>query len=588
VSSDAPGRVEPCVRPPTPRWEEPGRPDPGRIRALEAALRLPGPVCSVLVARGYDDPERAKRFLRPRLEHLGAAGLLAGGLEAAERIAGAVRSGETILVHGDYDVDGICATAVLTRWLRTIGGNVQAFVPHRLRDGYDFSAAGLAAARQAGATLVVTVDCGTVAHGTVSAAARDGIDVIVTDHHTVGGTLPEAVAVVNPNRPDCAFPEKALCGAGLAWRLAGLVTDVLQADPAGLHALLDLVALATIADMVPLTGENRVLTQQGLRRLVASEVAGLRALLRVADVDPATVSAGKIGFQLAPRINAAGRLGDSADALELLLTDDEERAAVLARRLDDLNAQRRAEDRRTFDEVVKRLESTFDPARDFGLVIEGEGWHPGVIGIVASNVAELVHRPVVMVALDGGKGRGSARSIPGFHLYDAIAACSAHLDRFGGHRQAAGMDIPADSVAAFREAFNAEARARLVDAELRPVLRPDLDVSLSDVDAQLAHWFGYLGPHGIGNAGPLLRACSVRLEHPRVVGSGHLKVQLADAGARVEAIGFGLADRFPPDRVREGSWDALFRLEKNEWRGRVQAQARLVDLRRAADWGLAS
>ncbi len=587
MSAAGPGRAEARVRPPAPRWEEPGQPDPARVGALEAALRLPRPVCSVLVSRGHHEPEVAKRFLRPRLEHLNDAALLAGGRAAAERIARAIRAGETVLVHGDYDVDGICATAVLTRWLRKLGGDVQAFVPHRLRDGYDFSAAGLAAAREAGATLVVTVDCGIVAHETVSAAAREGIDVIVTDHHTVADTLPSAVAVVNPNRPDCAFPDKGLCGAGLAWRLAGLVADVMDADPEPLHALLDLVALATVADMVPLAGENRVLVQYGLRRLVDSGVPGLRALLRVADVDPATVTAGQVGFQLAPRINAAGRLGDSADALDLLLTDDEERAVALARRLDDLNARRRAEDRRTLDEVVERLEATFDPARDYGLVIEGEGWHPGVIGIVASNVAELVHRPVVLVALDNGKGRGSARSIHGFHLYDAIAACATHLDRFGGHRQAAGMDIRADALPAFREAFNAEARARLGGEELRPVLRPDLDVSLGDVDTQLAHWFGYLGPHGIGNPGPLLRVRSVRLENARVVGSGHLKVRLASSGTRVEAIGFGLADRFPPEAVREGPWDALFRLEKNEWRGSVRAQARLVDLRRAGEAGVA-
>jgi single-stranded-DNA-specific exonuclease len=537
-------------------------------------------VCSVLVARGHDEPERAKRFLRPRLEHLNDPALLAGGSAAAERIAQALRGGETIMVHGDYDVDGICATAVLTRWLRSLGGRVHAFVPHRLRDGYDFSASGLAAARDAGATLVVTVDCGTVAHGTISAAASEGIDVIVTDHHTVADTLPNAVAVVNPNRPDCPFPDKGLCGAGLAWRVAGLVADAVGADPAPLHDLLDLVALATVADMVPLTGENRVLVQYGLRRIAETGVPGLRALLRVADVDPAAVSAGKLGFQLAPRINAAGRLGDSADALELLLTDDDERAAALARRLDELNAQRRAEDRRTLEEVVAGLDASFDPERDYGLVLEGEGWHPGVIGIVASNVAELVHRPVVMVALENGKGRGSARSIHGFHLYDAISACAEHLERFGGHRQAAGMDIRAEALPAFREAFNAEARARLEGEDLRPVLRPDLDIELADIDAQLAHWFGYLGPHGIGNPGPLFRVRSVRVDGPRVVGSTHLKAELVHGRARVDAIGFGFAERFPPAQIGDGPWDALFRLERNEWRGRVSAQARLVDLRR--------
>jgi len=549
------------------------------VRALASGLSLPEPVCSVLAVRGVTDVEEAKRFLRPRLEHLYDPASLADAPRAAERIVRAIRAGETILVHGDYDVDGICATALLTRWLRSLGAQVVPFVPHRLRDGYDFSAAGLTAAREAGATLIVTADCGTVAHETVRSARASGIDVVVTDHHTVGAELPGAYAVVNPRRPDCAYPEKELCGTGLAFKLCALVGSLMGAAPDDLAAYLDLVALATVADLVPLTGENRVLVAYGLRRFARSNVAGVRALMAVAAVGPDEVTAGKIGFVIAPRINAAGRIGDSMDALRLLLTDDEREAARLAEQLDRTNRERQQEDARTLEEALALLEERYDPERDYGVVLWAEGWHPGVIGIVASRVVERIHRPVVLVALDGDRGRGSARSVPGFHLYDALHACAHHLGRFGGHRQAAGMDIDAEALPAFRDDFNASARARLGPDELRPSLRPDIELALSSADLDLAHWLSYLGPHGVGNPGPLFLARGVRLDRAKVVGERHIKARLASEGGGLDAIAFGLAERVQPEALGRGPHDVLFRLEKNEWQGTTRAQARLVDVR---------
>jgi single-stranded-DNA-specific exonuclease len=549
------------------------------MERLVSGLKLPAPVCAVLSTRGHDDVEEAKRFLRPSLEHLHDPEELADAGVAADRIVRALQAGETIFIHGDYDVDGICATAILTRWLRQLGGTVVPFVPHRVRDGYDFSASGLRAAQESGAGLVVTVDCGSVAHDTVASANAMGIDVIVTDHHTVSATLPPALAVVNPKRTDCGYPAQDLCGAGLAWQLARLVADRAGAERSAVDQLLDLVALATVADLVPLVGENRVLVHFGLRQIARAPSTGVRALLRVAEVEAESVNAGKLGFQLAPRINAAGRIGESADALRLLLTDDEDLAHDLAHRLDALNHERRDEDRRTLDEALTDLAESFDPARDLGVVLDGEGWHPGVIGIVASRVVEKVHRPVVMLARDGAVARGSARSIPGFHLYEALAACSEHLERFGGHRQAAGMDIRTEAIPAFRAAFDREARARLTPELLQPVLRPDIDVSIAEADVELAHWLGYLGPHGMGNPGPTFRARGLTLSDARVVGTGHLKVRLRQGTASLDAIGFGLADRFPPAALDGTRWDALFRLEKNEYRGRVTAQAKLLDLR---------
>jgi single-stranded-DNA-specific exonuclease len=567
------------LRPPDPTWTRPARPDPKLVADLAGGLRLPEALCSVLVARGLTTVDEAKRFLRPRLEELHDPSALADGPRAAERIAQAIGSGERIMVHGDYDVDGISATALLTRWLRSLGGCVVPFVPHRLRDGYDFARSGLEAARESGAGLIVTADCGTLAHETVRAAVSTGIDVIVTDHHTVGDRLPEAIAVVNPQRPDCSYPDKGLCGTGVAYKLCELVGAAVGGAPDDLTEYLDLVALATVADLVPLTGENRTLVAFGLRRMAHTRVAGIAALLGVAGLAPDEVTAGRVGFVVAPRINAAGRVGESADALELLLTEDAAQAQRLAEKLEATNQSRQLEDRRTLDEALELLSRSYDSEVDYGVVLASEGWHPGVIGIVASRVVERIHRPVVMVALDGDSGRGSARSIPGFHLHEALTECSGHLRRFGGHRQAAGMDVDRDAVQAFRSAFNEAARRRLTAEDLRPVLRPDLTVSLADIDLDLVHWMSYLGPHGMGNPGPLLLASSVSLSDARTVGEGHLKVSLRSEGGRLEAIGFGLAERHPPETLGAGPHDVLFRLERNEWRGVAKPQARLADLR---------
>jgi single-stranded-DNA-specific exonuclease len=576
------GGAERNLRPPDSTWTLKERPDPSLVADLAAGLQLPRTVCALLVTRGLTSVEDAKRFLRPRLEHLHDPATLADGPRAAERIADAVRTGETILIHGDYDVDGICAAALMTRYLRAIGGSVVPFVPHRIRDGYDFSQAGLDAAREAGVGLIVTVDCGTSAHETIREAGAAGIDVVVTDHHTTGDRLPDALAIVNPQRLDCAYPGKGLCGAGVAYKLCEIVGGVVGADAGDLQEYLDLVALATVADLVPLTGENRTLVTFGLRRMARTRVVGITALLEASGLAPDELTAGKLGFVVAPRINAAGRIGESADALELLLTEDTAQAKRLAGKLELTNKSRKEEDQRTLDEALKQLDESYEPDRDYGVVLAGEGWHPGVIGIVASRVVERIHRPVVMVALDGESGRGSARSISGFDLYEALSECSGYLGRFGGHRQAAGMDIDRDALEDFRNAFNEVAKARLSADDLRPAFHPDMELSLEDIDLDLVHWMTYLGPHGMGNPGPLFLAPSVALSDARSVGQGHLKVALGAGRGRLDAIGFGLAFRHPPESLSGEPHDVLFRLERNEWRGVAKPQARLMDLRASA------
>lgn len=556
--------------------------DAGAVRALARELKLPEAVCRVLAVRGLTDPAEAKRFLRPRLEHLHDPALLADGPAAARRIAAALRGGETLLVHGDYDVDGIAATALLTRRLRSLGGSVVPFVPHRMRDGYDFGPAGLAAARECGASLIVTADCGTMARETVERAQEAGITVVITDHHAVGEGHAVPDFFVNPHRPDDTYPDKGLCGTGVAYKMLELVERELGREGDELREYLDVVALATVADLVPLRGENRVLVHFGLRRFPHTRFVGLEALMEEAGMDATRAGAGALGFTLGPRLNAAGRMGESNDALRLLLTEDRAEAAALAGKLGEVNRARRDEDRRTLDEALRLLEADYDPDADFGVVLASEGWHPGIIGIVASRIVERIHRPTILIALDGEGGRGSGRSIPGFDLHRALVPLGSHLKRFGGHAQAAGLDIGRNRLSAFQEAFNREARARLEDVALRPRLRADGFLDVKEVSGDLVHWLGYLGPHGIGNPGPVFLASSVEVVEPRVVGSDHLKAKLRAPGApAVDAIGFGLADRHAPARVARGRWDAMVRLEFNEWKGRRRVQARILDLRPA-------
>ncbi len=563
-----------------PRWRLPESLDEAEAGSLAAELGLPVAMGRILMARGVHSPEAARSLLRPLLSALHPPGRLRDLDEAAGRLGQALERGETILVHGDYDVDGIAATALLTRWLRRLGGTVEPFVPHRLRDGYDFGAAGLARAAEVGARVVVTVDCGIVAHDAVASARAAGVDVIVTDHHAPGPELPDALAVVNPNRSDCQYPEGVLCGAGVAFKLVQRLADLHGIPPEHLLPDLDLVALATVADLVPLTGENRVLVRYGLRALAQTTKPGLRALMARAGVPAGSVDAGQVGFRIAPRLNALGRLDDAAVALRLLLTDDPDETRDLAEQAERVNQRRQDEDRRTLDEALAKLDDEFDPDRDYGVVLAAEGWHPGVIGIVASRVVEQIHRPVFLVAIDGGRGRGSGRSIPGFHLHEALLRCSPLLDRFGGHGQAAGLDLDASRIPAFREVFNEVARTALEGTDLRRELRVDMPLELPAADLALADLFQHLGPHGIGNPRPVFIGHGLRVVgEPREVGRGHLKLTLAEDGASCPAIGFGLAERFAPRDLIGARVDVLFQLTVNDYRGRRSAQLRLLDLR---------
>jgi single-stranded-DNA-specific exonuclease len=558
------------------RWRVVPRPDPAEAQALAAALNLPLPLAKLLVQRGHGTEAAARGFLRPALGELSDPLALAGMAEAVEVIQAAVRDGRRIMVHGDYDVDGQCASALLTRVLRVAGADVLPFLPHRLRDGYDFGPAGLAAAQAAGASLVITCDCGITAYDTVVAARAAGIGVVITDHHLPGVQLPPALAVVDPQRGDAGSDAGSLCGTGIAFKLAQALVPALGL-PVNLPLhLLDLVALATVADVVPLQGENRILVKHGLKLLHDSRWPGVRALLDATGLAGREVRAHHLGFILGPRLNAAGRVGDATDGLKLLLCEDPEEAATLAQRLESLNLERQALDQRILEEALEQVERTGNPDRDAGFVLSGDGWHPGVVGIVASRVVERYGRPTFLIAFDGDIGKGSGRSTSRFNLHAALLSCGDLLERYGGHHMAAGLTIRRGHLDEFRERFGDVARQSLGPDDLGPEQRVDLEISLSEVTRDLERLCRYLEPCGQGNPSPVFGVRGVRFSSRSIVGNGHLKGALDDGSRRVWAIGFQWADRVP--WLGDGLVDAAFRLECDEWNGLSSLQARLCAL----------
>ncbi|MEP6620337.1 MAG: single-stranded-DNA-specific exonuclease RecJ [bacterium] len=563
---------------PRTRWILPEAPDAAAVRALCDELQLPEPVCRLLVARGHSPSDTAKRYLRPRLDQLHPPEQLFDLQRAVERLANAIRGGETILVHGDYDVDGMCSTTLMTRTIRMLGGTVVPFIPRRLLDGYDLGDAGVNAAIAAGATVVVTCDCGTSAVAPVATLQAAGIDVIISDHHLPGGDLPAAFAVLNPKRPGCESMDKDLAAVGVAFKLALALTRALGGNENFVYGMLDLVALATIADIAPLRGENRVFARYGLKMLSETQNTGLRALIRAAGLDNKALTAGRVGFILAPRLNAVGRLGHALRGVELLLSTNEHEANGIARELEELNARRQEIDRGVLEQARKRV-LDLDLDETYGIVLAADGWHPGVIGIVASRIVEEFGRPTILIGLDGEDGKGSGRSISRFDLHGGIGRCKHLLKRFGGHRSAAGVTIARDQVDAFASAFNESARADLTLDDLVPELRVDMEVALADITTEFEGLLRHLEPCGMGNPSPMLVTRGVRLAAPpRIVGQGGLKLQIATPTGTLEAIGWSLGSRIG-ELDQSHSFDIAYRLEREEFRGVSKLQARLSDFR---------
>jgi single-stranded-DNA-specific exonuclease len=562
------------IRPPS-RWVLPEAPDSEAVSALASELHLPPIVCELLLRRGYSTVEAAKRYLRPRLDQLHDPALMLGMSVAVERLVRAIRGGERIMVHGDYDVDGMSSTAVLLRTIRALGGDAIPFIPRRIEDGYDLTMAGVYAAIAASAKVMVTCDCGTNALAPVEAACRSGIDVIITDHHLPSGPLPDCMAVLNPKQDGCDYPDKDLAAVGIAFKLSLALTRELGGDEGAVLRLLDLVALATIADVAPLRGENRVLARSGLKVLRDTTNQGLRALIRSSGLEGKPLNAGRIGFILAPRLNAVGRLGHALRGVELLMSENEHEANAIARELEELNRHRQEVDRRTLARA-RELIGELDLEATHGIVLAEEGWHPGVIGIVASRLLEEHGRPVLLIALDGDEGKGSGRSISAFDLHAALTNCRDLLLRFGGHRVAAGLTIARDQVPELARRFNEIALAQLTVDDLVGELRVDLEIPISSATLELEALLRHFEPFGPSNPTPVLVSRGVRLAAPaRVIGDGHLKLRLQTGGPDLEAIGWGMG-ALASELGVGSSIDIAYRLERDEWNGQARLQAKLA------------
>ncbi len=544
--------------------------DPAVVRRLQTQLGVSGALAQVLVRRGLSDPARARTFIAGDVEHPWSE--FAGIEKAIATIRAHVDAGSRITVHGDYDVDGVCSTAVLLRALRRLGANADSYLPDRAGDGYGLNMDTVSRLAARGTRLLVTADCAITAVAEVAAARALGMDVVVSDHHSVraDGALPDA-AIVHP--AVCGYPCAELCATAVAYKLAeGLQGRAPVED-------LDLVALATIADVVPLLGENRTLVRAGLRALAGTVKPGLRALMEVARVDPARVNERSVAFALAPRLNAAGRLYRADAGLELILTEDPARAVAVARELDRINHERRVVERTIRSQAQALIaESTADGAEPRALVLAGEGWHVGVIGIVAARLAETHHRPVVLIALEGERGRGSGRSgCESFDLLAGLTACSEHLSSYGGHRAAAGLEIESERVAGFAAALDAYAGTMLSAEDAAPVERVDAVLDGSELGMALAEELGGLAPFGQGNPPVSLMLTDAAFADVRPMGEGkHARFTVCSREGRARAVAFNTGGKLG---VAEGEpARATFTLEVNEWQG--VSEPRLV-LRRA-------
>ena len=541
---------------PTPRLELPPY-DLAAAITLERELGISHVLAQVLVRRGFGDPAAARQFLDPRDLHDPYS---FGRIEhAVALIKRHIAAGSRITVHGDYDVDGVCSTAIMVRALRDLGANVGWFLPSRIEHGYGLSAATVTRLARAGTELLVTVDCGITAADEVAVASAAGMDVLISDHHAprADGRLP-ACPIVHPGV--CGYPCPDLCGAGVAFKLAQALGAATAEDD------LELVALATVADLVPLGGENRRLVRAGLAALASTAKPGLRALMKVARADPSALDTHAIGFRLAPRINAAGRLSSPAAGLELLLTCDHGRAAEIAAELDAVNARRRAVEQQIVWDAESQV-TELGPRSAF--VLAGEGWHPGVVGIVASRVVERHHRPTILIALDGDTGTGSGRSIPGFDLLGALHCAAEHMDRYGGHRAAAGLTVGRDRVEQLRAAIELHAERVLTPDLLQPIERVDAVVSGPELGLETAEELARVEPCGIGNPRPCLLVRGARFGDLRTMGDGrHARFAVSSGGTRVRAVAFGCDGRLAG--ASGEPLDATFRLERNAWNGAVE------------------
>ena len=566
---------------------------PASVGTISRELGISTLLARLLALRGVSDAEAARRFLSPELAHLHDPFQMLGMEAAVRRIFQAVERREKILIYGDYDVDGAMAVVILDAALKLVGADARHHIPHRMREGYGMRAEVVERARDEGFSVLISVDTGIRAFAVVERARELGLDCIITDHHlpaseeAVPESVPQALAVLNPKQPGCPYPDKNLCGAGVAFKLA---QALLGAGPESsarvarlVRSLLKLVCIGTIADSVPLTGENRVITRLGLEGLRLPVNPGLKALVQAAGLDGKAITAWDVGFRLAPRLNAAGRMESAQDVIDLFTRADPAQAQELAQKLNRLNADRQNAEQAILAEIEERVERQPGEFSDPCLVVEGEGWHRGVIGIVASRLVDRFHRPALVISREEGIGHGSGRSIEKFHLLEALTACADVFDRFGGHAQAAGFALPAERIGELRRRLNEYAAPRLDPADLVPELELDAEVSLGDLTPETLADLERLAPHGYGNPRPVFCSRGVGLRgRPRLLKEKHLKMQVAQEGRVFDVVAW-----------RKGCWlerlaktnvpfDLAFRVMRNSGSPETRIELEALDLSRAS------
>ncbi len=579
------------------RWVPRSVDNPETVQRLQRELNdLPEALARVLVLRGIDSFDAARHFFRAGRKDLHDPFLMQDMDRAADRVAAAVEQGERVLVYGDYDVDGTTATTLLTDFLRTHGADADYFIPDRYEDGYGLGERGIDTAAEQGAGLIIALDCGITAHEEANYARSKDIDLIICDHHKPKDTLPAATAVLNPKREDCSYPFDELSGCGVGFKLVQATLDRLGEPPERAFDYLDLMAISTAADIVPLHGENRVLLREGLRAMETNPRLGVRALADAARFELTDVTTGDVVFKIGPRINAAGRMAHAEQAVALLLADDPDEAKALAAELEALNKERRSIDQETLREAKTMAERQITARNPHALVLYQPDWHLGVIGIVASRIVEQFYRPTVMLCRNGDAVKGSARSISGVNIYNALTACEDVLTQFGGHDYAAGMSLPEDNVDPFRNRLN-DAIGEVVTAELlTPAIKIDAPLDLRTIGSVDDRFWAILkqfGPFGPANSKPVFHAADVTVVgQPRTVGSGgkHLKFKVrqrdAPNGPAIDVIGFGMGDQLSTLKESQRTdrpLELLFSLESNTWKGRTSLQLKARALRLAND-----
>lgn len=548
------------------RWTLAAQPSPEIVTRLAKEISVPETIARVLVLRGIEDYDKAKAYFRPTLDLLHDPFLMDGMQAASARLITALSNKERIRVFGDYDVDGTNGASMLYLFLKELGGNVSYYIPDRIKEGYGISKTGIDRAVQDGTTVFLSVDCGITAVEQVAYAASLGLDVIICDHHEAGENIPAALAVLDPIKPGDAYPFKHLCGCGVGFKLLQAIA-IKTGKESLLPSYLDFVALASTADIVPLTGENRVLVRLGLESINKNPRPGIRALIESAGFKPGMVHTGQIVFGLAPRINAVGRLGDAMRAVQLLTSETADDAQRLAKVLEEENQNRRKIDGDTFEEAQILVERMYDDVgAEAALVLHQDHWHPGVVGIVASRMVEKYYKPSIMMATVDGVAKGSARSVSGFNIYDALKKCEETILQFGGHKYAAGVTVELAKLEEFTEAFKNAVRDLMTDELRLPEIRIDAEIAFSEITPRLVRLLNEFQPFGPGNMRPTFLARNLELSGPpRIVGKNHLRFKVKQNGNVIDAIGFNLGHLMPKLTPGRRDVECVFSIEENDF-----------------------